>query len=138
MCTSFKVGLLDGQFNFGEGTSQTFYIALYYDLATLSAATTAYTTEGEVVGTGYTAGGKQLTISQAPTSTGTTAFLNFSNVSWPSATLTARAALIYLRNGTTNPAIAVLDFGSNKVANNSTFTITFPVSDASNALIRIA
>ena len=138
MCTSFKVGILDGDFNFGSGTTQTFKIALYTSSATLSAATTAYTTSNEVTGTGYSAGGQSLTVAQVPTSSGTTAFLDFSDVTWSTATITARGALIYLANGTTNPAVAVLDFGGDKTSTAGNFTIQFPVADASNAILRIA
>ena len=138
MCTSFKVGILDGDFDFGRGTTQTFKIALYTSSATLSAATTAYTTSNEVSGTGYSAGGQALTISQVPTSSGTTAFIDFSDVTWTTATITARGALIYLANGTTNPAVAVLDFGGDKTSTAGNFTIQFPVADASNAILRIA
>lgn len=138
MCTSFKVGILDGDFNFGSGTSQTFKIALYTSSATLGAATTAYTTSNEVTGTGYSAGGQSLTISQVPTSSGTTAFLDFSDVTWTTATITARGALIYLANGTTNPAVCVLDFGGDKTSTAGNFTIQFPTADASNAILRIA
>lgn len=138
MCTSFKVGILDGDFDFGTGTTQTFKIALYTSSATLSAVTTAYTTSNEVSGTGYSAGGQALTISQVPTSSGTTAFIDFSDVTWTTATITARGALIYLANGTTNPAVAVLDFGGDKTSTAGNFTIQFPVADASNAILRIA
>jgi hypothetical protein len=138
MATSFKVGLLDGVFDFGTGTSQVFKIALYTSAATLDATTTAYTSSNEVVGTGYTAGGNTLVVSQVPTSTGTTAFLDFADSVWSSATITARGALIYLANGTTNDAVCVLDFGSDKTSTNGAFTIIFPTADASNAIIRIA
>ena len=138
MATSFKVGILDGVFDFGTGTSQVFKIALYTASATLDATTTAYTTSNEVVGTGYTAGGNTLTVSQVPTSTGTTAFLDFADSTWASATITARGALIYLANGTTNDAVCVLDFGSDKTSTNGNFTVIFPAADASNAIIRIA
>ena len=138
MCTSFKVGILGADFDFDTGTSQTFKIALYTSSATLSAATTAYTSSNEVSGTGYSAGGQALTISQVPTSSGTTAFLDFSDVTWTTATITARGALIYLANGTTNPAVAVLDFGGDKTSTAGNFTIQFPVADASNAILRIA
>lgn len=138
MCTSFKVGILDGDFDFGTGTTQTFKIALYTSSATLSAATTAYTPSNEVSGTGYSAGGQALTISQVPTSSGTTAFIDFSDVTWTTATITARGALIYLANGTTNPAVCVLDFGGDKTSTAGNFTIQFPVADASNAILRIA
>jgi hypothetical protein len=138
MATSFKVGILDGVFDFGTGTSQVFKIALYTASATLDSTTTAYTTSNEVTGTGYTAGGNTLVVSQVPTSTGTTAFLDFADSTWASATITARGALIYLANGTTNPAVCVLDFGSDKTSTNGNFTVIFPAADASNAIIRIA
>lgn len=138
MCTSFKVGILGADFNFDTGTTQVFKIALYTSAATLSAATTAYTTSNEVVGTGYTALGNTLTVSQVPTSTGTTAFLDFADTTWSTATITARGALIYLYNGTTNPAVAVLDFGSDKTSTAGNFSIQFPAADATNAILRIA
>ena len=140
MATSFKVGLLDGVFDFGTGTSQVFKIALYTASATLDSTTTAYTTSNEVSssGTGYTAGGNTLVVSQVPTSTGTTAFLDFADSTWSAATITARGALIYLANGTTNPSVCVLDFGSDKTSTNGDFTIIFPAADSSNAIIRIA
>jgi hypothetical protein len=140
MATSFKVGLLDGVFDFGTGTSQVFKIALYTAAASLDSTTTAYTSSNEVSssGTGYTAGGNTLVVSQVPTSTGTTAFLDFADSTWAAATITARGALIYLANGTTNPAVCVLDFGSDKTSTNGAFTIIFPAADSSNAIIRIA
>ena len=138
MATSFKVGLLDGVFDFGTGTSQVFKIALYTASATLDATTTAYTTSNEVVGVGYTAGGNTLVVSQVPTSSGTTAFLDFADTTWSAATITARGALIYLANGTTNPSVCVLDFGSDKTSTNGNFTVIMPAADASNAIIRIA
>jgi hypothetical protein len=138
MCTSFKVGILDGDFDFSSGTAQTFKVALYTSSATLGAATTAYSVTDEVAGTGYSAGGNTLTISTNPTSSGTTAFLDFADTTWSTATITARGALIYLANGGTNPAVAVLDFGSDKTSTAGDFTIQFPTADASNAIIRIA
>lgn len=138
MVTSFKVGILNGSFNFGSGTSQVFKIALFTSSATLSAATTAYSTTNEVTGTGYTAGGNTLTIATNPTSTGTTAFLDFADSTWTSSTITARGALIYLANGTTNPAVAVLDFGADKTSTAGDFTVQFPTADATSAIIRIA
>lgn len=131
--TSFKVQLLDGVHNF---LTDTFKIALYTGNASLGPETTVYTTSNEITGTGYSAGGKTLTAT-TPTSSGTVAYVSFSNISWTSASFTARAALIY--NSTQgNKSVAVLDFGSDKTVSNSTFTITFPVADASNAIVRIA
>jgi hypothetical protein len=138
MVTSFKVAILGGDFDFSSGTAQVFKIALFTSSATLGATTTAYSTSDEVVGTGYTAGGNTLTISANPTSSGTTAFLDFADTTWSSATITARGALIYLADGATDPAVAVLDFGSDKTSTAGDFTIVFPAADASNAILRIA
>lgn len=144
MCTSFKVELLDGIHAFGTTvvraatTADTFKIALYTSSATLSASTTAYTTSNECPSTGnYSAGGNTLTVSQVPTSTGTTAFLDFADTTWSNATITANGALIY--NSTqSNKAVAVLAFGGDKTSTAGDFTIIFPTADASNAIIRIA
>jgi len=138
LCTSFKVQILGGDFDFSTGTAQTFKIALYASAATLSAATTAYSATNEVSGTGYSAGGNTLTISTTPTSSGTTAYLDFADTTWTTATITARGALVYLANGSTNPAVAVLDFGADKTSTAGDFTIQFPTADASNAILRIA
>lgn len=138
MCTSFKKAVLDGEMDFSSDTSQVFKVALYTSSATLSAATTAYSATNEVSGTGYVAGGNTLTISTNPTTSGTTAYLDFADTTWASATITARGALIYLANGGTNPAIAVLDFGADKTSTAGDFTIQFPAADASNAIIRFA
>ena len=138
MVTSFKVQILGGDFDFSSGTTQVFKIALYTNAATLGATTTAYSATNEVSGTGYVAAGNTLTISANPASTGTTAFLDFADTTWSTATITARGALIYLANGGTNPAVAVLDFGADKTSTAGDFTIVFPAADASNAIIRIA
>ena len=144
LATSFKVEILDGIHNFGVGVirattaADTFKIALYTTLATLNSTTTVYTTQDEVTGTGYVAGGNTLVISQAPTSTNTetVAWLNFENSSWPNSTFSADGALIY--NSTQgNKAVAVLNFGSTKTTTNQTFTVTFPASSSSAAIIRI-
>jgi hypothetical protein len=136
-CNTFKVGLLDGTFDFGTGTTDVYKIALYTNAASLDASTTAYTTVGEVVASGYTAGGNVLVVDTVPTTgnSGSTAYLSFSNTSW-NAALTARGALIYLGNGTTNPAVCILDFGSDKISNN-TFTVQFPAATNTSAIIRI-
>ena len=144
LATSFKVEILDGIHNFGTGVirastaADTFKIALYTANATLNATTTVYTTDNEVTGAGYVAGGNTLVISQVPTSTNTetVAWLNFANSSWPSATFSANGALIY--NSTQgNKAVAVLNFGSTKTTTNQTFTVTVPASSSSAAIIRI-
>ena len=132
-CNVFKTGLMNGTFNF---TSGTFYIALYTNAATLDATTTAYTSTGEVVASGYTAGGLALTIAQTPTvGTGSTAYISFNNAVWTSA-LTARGALIY-QSGGGNPAVCVLDFGADKTST-TTFTVQFPAVSNTSAIIRIA
>ena len=136
MCTPFKKALLDGEMDFSSDTSQTYKIALYTSSATLGASTTAYSTTNEVSGTGYSAGGATLTV-VAPTTSGTTAFLDFNDVTFSTATITARGALIY-QSGGSNPAVAVLDFGADKTSTAGDFTIQFPTADASNAIIRIA
>jgi hypothetical protein len=134
MCTSFKVDLLDGEHDFG---ADTFKIALYTSSATLDATTTAYSATNETSGTGYTAAGNTLTVSTTPTSSGTTAYISFSNTTWSTASITARGALIY-NSTNADKAVAVLDFGSDKTSTAGDFTIQFPTADASNAIIRIA
>jgi len=133
---TFKVGLLDGTFDLAAGS---FKIALYTGAASIGPDTTAYTTDGEVVASGYTAGGEALTISQVPTignQTGNaTAYLSFSNVTWTSA-LTARGALIY-QVGSGDPAVCVLDFGADKTST-TTFTVQFPAATNAAAIIRIS
>jgi len=133
---TFKVGLLDGNYDLAAGS---FKIALYTGAASIGPETTAYTTDGEVVASGYTAGGNALTISQVPTigsqSGNATAYLSFSNVTWTSA-LTARGALIY-QVGSGNPSVCVLDFGADKTSN-TTFTVQFPAATDTAAIIRIA
>lgn len=141
MCTSFKVQLLSGAQNFNTGTTKVYKIALYTSAATLGASTTTYSgsTTGEVAnGGGYTTGGKVLTVSQIPTDggSGTTAFISFANVTWSSASITARGALIY--NATDDTAVAVLDFGSDKTSTTGDFTINFPTANNTDAIIRIA
>jgi len=136
-CNVFKQNCLSGLENFAAGTPYTYKIALYTAAANLDYTTLAYTSVNEVAGTGYTAGGQALTISQVPTyTTGTsTAFISFANVTWNPASFTCRGALIY--NGTTNAAVAVLDFGNDKTAT-STFTVTFPTASSTTAIIRFS
>jgi hypothetical protein len=139
MCTSFKVQLLSGAQNFNTGTTEVYKIALFTSAATLGAGTTTYSgsTTGEVAnGGGYATGGNTLTVSQIPTSSGTTAFIDFADTTWSSATITARGALIY--NSSDDTAVAVLDFGSDKTSTAGDFTIIFPTADATDAIIRIA
>jgi hypothetical protein len=132
-CDSFKTGLMNGTFDF---TSGVFYMALYTNAATLNASTSAYTSTGEVVASGYTAGGLALTIAQTPTvgSSGNTAYISFNNAVWTSA-LTARGALIYKVGA--GGGVCVLDFGADKTST-TTFTVQFPVVSNTSAIIRIA
>jgi hypothetical protein len=133
--TVFKFNLLKGLENFNTGTPYTYKIALYSATATLNETTTAYTTEGEITGTGYTAGGKNLTITGLGSdTTNNTAYVSFDNVTWSPANFTTAGALIY--NSTTNAAVCILNFGSDKTAT-STFTITFPAATSTTAVLRI-
>lgn len=134
-CNSFKQQLFEGDFDFSATTAQTFKIALYTNDATLDQTTTAYTTTGEVVATGYTAGGGLITPSLAIDSSTGIAYIDFSNASWSGA-ITARGALIY-RVTTGNPAICVLDFGSDKIST-TTFVVEFPPNTSTGALIRLS
>ncbi len=137
-CTSFKKQLLEGAHDFRVG-GNVFKIALYTEAANLNSSTTAYTATGEIVGSGYTAGGLVLTQSN-PVEFGSSGIVTFSNVSWAGATIAARGALIY--NSTpvhtyTNPACIVLDFGITRVASNNTFEIRFPAATDQTAIIRV-
>ncbi len=141
--TSFKIELLQAVHNFGPTSPNTFKVALYTGAANINATTTAYTTSGEVVGTGYTAGGNTLVISTSPTANNNTAgiptaYISFNNTSWTSATFTARGALIYNYTVAGYPSVAVLDFGADKTVNNDTFQIIFPTPDANSAIVRIS
>ena len=143
MCTSFKQQILQGAHDFTLSTGDVFKLALYNNSASFTAATTAYTATNEVSASGtYSAGGGTLT-NVTPTTSGTTAFTDFADLSFTSATITAYGALIYNTTptsglGLTNPTVCVLDFGGAKTSTSGTFTIVFPTADASNAIIRIA
>ena len=141
MCTSFKDQILEAVHDFRSSGGDTFKIALYTSAATLDATTTAYSATNEVANSGtYSAGGGTLT-NVSPTTSGTTAFTDFDDISFTSATINARGALIYNTTPThtyTNPSVAVLDFGGDKISTSGTFTIQFPAADASNAIIRIS
>ena len=137
MCTSFKVELLQGVHNFTNSSGNTFNIALYTSSASLGAGTTAYTTSNEVSGTNYTAKGQALT-NVTPTSSSTTALTDFTDETFSNVTRTARGALIFNDSASGDPAVCVLDFGSDKSASSGDFTIVFPAADSSNAIIRIA
>jgi len=135
--TRFKTDALSGLVNFNTGTSYTYKIALYTANANLDNATAVYTTTGEVTGTGYTAGGKPLVISNVPTgdTTNNVAYISFDPVTWTGASFTCRGALIY--NSTTNATVAVLNFGSDKTTT-GTFTVTFPTPSSTTAVITIS
>lgn len=137
MCTSFKQELMVGTHNFTNGAN-TFKLALYDNNASFDAATTAYTASNEVSNSGtYTAGGGTLT-NVTPTTSGTTALTDFADITFTSATITARGALIYNDTAAGDPSVIVLDFGSDKSSTSGDFQIVFPTADASNAIIRIA
>ena len=149
MCNSFKKELMEGVHNFKNSGGNTFRLALYAEggggksstTATLGFGTTAYTTTGEIQNSGsYTAGGGELTRVDPSVATSTstaTAFTDFADISFTTATITAMGALIY-NSTNSNKAVCVLDFGSNKTSTSGTFTVQFPTADASNAIIRIA
>ena len=136
MCTSFKQELLVGTHNFTASSGNTFKLALYTSSASLGADTTAYTTSNEVSGTGYTAAGAALT-SVTPTTSGTTAFCDFADLTFSSSTITANGALIY-NDTQSDKAVCTLAFGGDKTSTSGDFTISFPTADATNAIIRIA
>lgn len=155
MCTTFKQGLLNGDFDFSSDTSHVFKIALFTNSAVptdfggtgtdMDATVKYYATTNEIAATGsgdnpYVAGGGTLTISTNPTTSGTTAYLSFSEETFTNATITARGAIIYRSDASapTNDACVVLDFGADKTSTSGDFTITFPTADASDAIIRIA
>jgi len=137
MCTSFKKELLEAKHNFLNSGGNTFNLALYTNSASFNAATTAYTSSNEVSGTGYTAKGAALTRVD-PSTSGTTALTDFSDLTFSTATVTARGALIFNDSASGDPTVVVLDFGGDKTSTAGDFTVVFPTADASNAIIRIA
>ena len=137
MCTSFKKELMTATHNFTNGAN-VFKLALYTNSASFTAATTAYTATNEVSNSGsYSAGGGALT-NVTPTTSGTTAFTDFNDLTFTSASITARGALIYNDTASGDPTVVVLDFGADKTSTSGDFQIVFPTADASNAIIRIA
>jgi len=136
MCTSFKKELLEAKHNFLASGGNTFKLALYTSSATLGASTTAYTTANEASGTGYSAGGGTLT-NVNPTTSSTTAFTDFADLTFSNATITANGALIY-NSTNSDRAVCALAFGGDKSSTSGDFTIQFPVAAASTAIIRIA
>jgi hypothetical protein len=137
MCTSFKQELMEAKHNFLASGGNTFNLALYTSSATLGASTTAYSATNEVSGTGYTAKGAALT-NVNPTTSGTTAFTDFADLTFSSSSITARGALIFNDTASGDPAVCALDFGGDKTSSSGDFTIQFPTADASNAIIRIS
>ena len=140
ICTSFKVEILKAVHNFTASSGNTFNIALYTSSASLGAGTTAYTTSNEITntsGSAYTAKGKALT-SVTPVASSTTAVCDFADVSWTSASFTARGCMIFNDSASGDPSVCCIDFGGDKTATNGTFTIQFPTADSSDAIIRIA
>ena len=137
MCTSFKKELMTATHNFTTSSGNTFNLALYTSSASLDAATTAYTTSNEVSGSGYTAKGAALT-NVTPTTSSTTAYADFADLTFSTVSITARGAMIFNDSASGDPAVCFLDFGSDKTASSGDFTIQFPTADASNAIIRIA
>jgi len=137
MCTSFKKELMTATHDFTASTGNTFKLAMYTNSASFTAATTAYTATNEVSGTGYSAGGGTLT-NVTPTTSGTTAYADFADLTFSTATITARGALIYNDTAAGDPSVVVLDFGADKTSTAGDFTIVFPTADASTAIIRIA
>ena len=134
--TSFKQELLVATHNFTASSGDTFKLALYTSSATLGATTTAYVTTGQVSGTNYTAGGANLT-SVTPTTSGTTAVCDFADLTFGTATITSRGALIY-NSSKSNKAVAAIDFGGDKTSTAGDFTIVFPSPTATGAIIRLA
>lgn len=145
MATSFKTELLKGCHDFTLTTGDAFKLALYTSSATFDATTTAYTATNEVAASGsYSAGGGTLTNITA-TNSGTTAFTDFADIDFTTATITARGAMIYNTTpnttssaGLVNPTVVILDFGSDKTSTSGTFTVVFPSATSSTAIIRIA
>jgi len=136
LTTSFKKELLEAVHNFKLSGGDTFKLALYTSSATMGASTTAYATTNQVTGTNYTAGGASLTRID-PTSSGTTGFTDFADLTFGTATVTARGCLIY-NSSDSNVSVATIDFGGDKTSTAGDFTIVFPAAAASTAIIRIA
>ena len=139
LTTSFKTELLTGTHNFTNSSGDTFKLALYTSSATMGATTTAFTTSQEASGTNYTSGGGTL-VNVTPSATGTTAVTDFNDLTFSTATVTARGCMIYNTNasGATNASVACIDFGGDKTSTAGDFTIVFPAAAASTAIIRIA
>jgi hypothetical protein len=136
IATSFKQELLVGTHNFTASSGNSFKLALYTSSATLGAGTTAYVTTGQASGTNYTAGGNTLT-SVTPSTSGTTAVCDFADLTFGTATVTARGCLIY-NDTQSDKAVCAIDFGGDKTSTAGDFTIVFPSPTATGAIIRLA
>ena len=137
LTTSFKKELLEAKHNFLASGGNSFKLALYTSSATLGATTTAFTTTGQASGTNYTSGGSALT-NINPTSSGTVGFTDFADLTFGTATITARGCMIYNDTAAGDPSVATIDFGGDKTSTAGDFTIVFPAAAASTAIIRIA
>ena len=137
MCTSFKVEILKAVHDFTLSTGNTFNIALYDNSASFTAATTAYTSSNEVIGTAYVAKGNTL-VNVTPVSSSTTAYTDFGDSTWSSSTITARGAMIFNDDASGDPSVVILDFGSNKSSSSGDFVVVFPTDNSTSAIIRIA
>ena len=136
LTTSFKVELLTATHNFTNSSGNSFKLALYTSSATLGATTTAFTTTGQASGTNYTSGGAALT-NVTPSSTGTTAVTDFADLTFSTATITARGCMIY-NDTNSDKSVATIDFGGDKTSTAGDFTIVFPSATATGAIIRLA
>ena len=136
LTSSFKKELLLGNHNFTNSSGDTYKLALYTSSATLGATTTSFTTTGQASGTNYTSGGGTLT-NVTPTISGTTAITDFADLTFSTATITARGCMIY-NSSDSNKSVATIDFGGDKTSTAGDFTIVFLRQQASTAIIRIA
>jgi hypothetical protein len=136
LTTSFKVVLLTGTHNFTNSSGNSFKLALYTSSATLGATTTAFTTTGQASGTNYSSGGSALT-NVTPSATGTTAVTDFADLTFGTATITARGCMIY-NDTNSDKSVATIDFGGDKTSTAGDFTVVFPAKAAGTAIIRIA
>jgi hypothetical protein len=136
ICSSFKQEVLVGTHNFTASSGNSFKLALYTSSATLGAATTAFTTTGQASGTNYTSGGSALT-SVTPVLSGTTAVCDFADLTFGTATITARGCMIY-NDTQSDKAVAIIDFGGDKTSTAGNFTVVFPSPTATGAIIRLA
>jgi len=136
LTTSFKVELMTGTHNFTNSSGNSIKLALYTSSATLGATTTAFTTTGQASGTNYSSGGSALT-NVTPSATGTTAVTDFADLTFGTATITARGCMIY-NDTNSDKSVATIDFGGDKTSTAGDFTVVFPAKAAGTAIIRIA